>query len=247
MEYLPARRVGVIGPWNYPVFTPMGSIAYALAAGNAVVFKPSELTPGRGRVAGPTPSSRSVRPPGPPGGHRPRRDRRRAVPRRRRQDRLHRLDRHRQAGDGRLRRDPHPGVIEAGGKDAADRRRRRRPRRRRRRRAVGRLLQRRPDLHRRRAGLRPRAGVRRLPRRAARRRRAGVRADDTPGAQARPDHDAQRSSTSSAATSRTPSTAAAAPSSAAPTPWASASCSRRSSSTCRRTPRRSREETFGPT
>jgi len=35
----------VIGPWNYPVFTPMGSIAYALAAGNAVVFKPSELTP----------------------------------------------------------------------------------------------------------------------------------------------------------------------------------------------------------
>ena len=30
---------------NYPVFTPIGSIAYALAAGNAVVFKPSELTP----------------------------------------------------------------------------------------------------------------------------------------------------------------------------------------------------------
>jgi acyl-CoA reductase-like NAD-dependent aldehyde dehydrogenase len=38
----------VIGPWNYPVFTPMGSIAYALAAGNAVVFKPSELTPAVG-------------------------------------------------------------------------------------------------------------------------------------------------------------------------------------------------------
>src|SRR5262249_35367653 len=35
-----------IGPWNYPAFTPMGSIAYALAAGNAVVFKPSEYTPG---------------------------------------------------------------------------------------------------------------------------------------------------------------------------------------------------------
>ena len=44
----PARCVGVIGPWNYPVFTPMGSIVYALAAGNAVVFKPSELTPGVG-------------------------------------------------------------------------------------------------------------------------------------------------------------------------------------------------------
>jgi acyl-CoA reductase-like NAD-dependent aldehyde dehydrogenase len=45
LEYQPLGVVGVIGPWNYPVFTPMGSIAYALAAGNAVVFKPSELTP----------------------------------------------------------------------------------------------------------------------------------------------------------------------------------------------------------
>ncbi len=34
---------------NYPLFTPMGSIGYALAAGNAVVFKPSELTPAVGR------------------------------------------------------------------------------------------------------------------------------------------------------------------------------------------------------
>lgn len=48
VEYAPLGVVGVIGPWNYPVFTPMGSIAYALAAGNAVVFKPSELTPGVG-------------------------------------------------------------------------------------------------------------------------------------------------------------------------------------------------------
>ncbi|MGH3498588.1 MAG: aldehyde dehydrogenase family protein [Nocardioidaceae bacterium] len=48
VEYLPLGVVGVIGPWNYPVFTPLGSIAYALAAGNAVVFKPSELTPGVG-------------------------------------------------------------------------------------------------------------------------------------------------------------------------------------------------------
>jgi aldehyde dehydrogenase (NAD+) len=48
VEYLPFGVVGVIGPWNYPVFTPMGSIGYALAAGNAVVFKPSELTPGVG-------------------------------------------------------------------------------------------------------------------------------------------------------------------------------------------------------
>jgi aldehyde dehydrogenase (NAD+) len=48
VEYQPLGVVGVIGPWNYPVFTPMGSIAYALAAGNAVVFKPSEYTPGVG-------------------------------------------------------------------------------------------------------------------------------------------------------------------------------------------------------
>jgi acyl-CoA reductase-like NAD-dependent aldehyde dehydrogenase len=48
VTYRPIGVVGVIGPWNYPVFTPMGSIAYALAAGNAVVFKPSELTPGVG-------------------------------------------------------------------------------------------------------------------------------------------------------------------------------------------------------
>jgi aldehyde dehydrogenase (NAD+) len=49
LEYQPLGVIGVIGPWNYPVFTPMGSIAYALAAGNAVVFKPSEYTPGVGR------------------------------------------------------------------------------------------------------------------------------------------------------------------------------------------------------
>ncbi|WP_408898471.1 aldehyde dehydrogenase family protein [Nocardioides sp. R1-1] len=48
VEYRPLGVIGVIGPWNYPVFTPMGSIAYALAAGNAVVFKPSEYTPGVG-------------------------------------------------------------------------------------------------------------------------------------------------------------------------------------------------------
>ncbi|MEV4821035.1 aldehyde dehydrogenase family protein [Micromonospora sp. NPDC049274] len=45
LEYQPYGVVGVIGPWNYPVFTPLGSAAYALAAGNAVVLKPSEYTP----------------------------------------------------------------------------------------------------------------------------------------------------------------------------------------------------------
>ena len=45
LAYQPLGVIGVIGPWNYPVFTPMGSIAYALAAGNAIVYKPSEYTP----------------------------------------------------------------------------------------------------------------------------------------------------------------------------------------------------------
>jgi succinate-semialdehyde dehydrogenase / glutarate-semialdehyde dehydrogenase len=49
LEYQPLGVVGVIGPWNYPVFTPLGSIAYALAAGNAVVYKPSEYTPAVGQ------------------------------------------------------------------------------------------------------------------------------------------------------------------------------------------------------
>lgn len=44
IEYRPLGVVGVIGPWNYPIYTPNGSIAYALAAGNTVVYKPSEYS-----------------------------------------------------------------------------------------------------------------------------------------------------------------------------------------------------------
>lgn len=49
VEHVPFGVVGVIGPWNYPVFTPNGSVATALAAGNTVVFKPSEYTPAIGQ------------------------------------------------------------------------------------------------------------------------------------------------------------------------------------------------------
>jgi succinate-semialdehyde dehydrogenase/glutarate-semialdehyde dehydrogenase len=45
LEYQPHGVVGVIGPWNYPIVTPVGPISGALAAGNAVVLKPSEYTP----------------------------------------------------------------------------------------------------------------------------------------------------------------------------------------------------------
>ncbi|WP_127781823.1 aldehyde dehydrogenase family protein [Rhodococcus sp. X156] len=47
-SFVPYGVVGVIGPWNYPMYTPSGSIALALAAGNTVVFKPSEHTPAVG-------------------------------------------------------------------------------------------------------------------------------------------------------------------------------------------------------
>ncbi|BAL92395.1 putative aldehyde dehydrogenase [Actinoplanes missouriensis 431] len=45
LEYQPFGVVGVIGPWNYPIVTPVGPISGALAAGNTVVLKPSEYTP----------------------------------------------------------------------------------------------------------------------------------------------------------------------------------------------------------
>lgn len=42
VEYEPYGVVGVISPWNYPLFAPIAPLASALAAGNAVVLKPSE-------------------------------------------------------------------------------------------------------------------------------------------------------------------------------------------------------------
>lgn len=46
VEYQPYGVVGVIGPWNFPLATPGAIVINALAAGNAVVLKPSHLTPG---------------------------------------------------------------------------------------------------------------------------------------------------------------------------------------------------------
>lgn len=45
LEYHPLGVVAVISPWNYPFLLPIGEIAPILAAGNAVIFKPSEVTP----------------------------------------------------------------------------------------------------------------------------------------------------------------------------------------------------------
>jgi len=52
VERLPYGVVGVIGPWNFPLATPGAIVVHALAAGNAVVLKPSQLTPGVGVVLG---------------------------------------------------------------------------------------------------------------------------------------------------------------------------------------------------
>ena len=46
VEYQPLGVVGAIGPWNYPAGAISVLAAYALAAGNAMVYKPSEYTPG---------------------------------------------------------------------------------------------------------------------------------------------------------------------------------------------------------
>jgi len=48
----PVGVVGLIAPWNYPLAVPMGTLIPALAAGNAVVLKPSELVPGCGALIG---------------------------------------------------------------------------------------------------------------------------------------------------------------------------------------------------
>ncbi|HEV3252770.1 MAG TPA: aldehyde dehydrogenase family protein [Candidatus Acidoferrales bacterium] len=52
LEYEPWGVVGVISPWNYPFSIPMTQVAPALAAGNAVLLKPSELTPWCGALIG---------------------------------------------------------------------------------------------------------------------------------------------------------------------------------------------------
>ena len=45
VRYAPVGVVGVIGPWNYPLTNSFGDCIPALAAGNAVLLKPSEVTP----------------------------------------------------------------------------------------------------------------------------------------------------------------------------------------------------------
>ncbi|HEY2767940.1 MAG TPA: aldehyde dehydrogenase family protein [Solirubrobacteraceae bacterium] len=45
LRYQPLGLIGVIGPWNYPLTNSFGDCVPALAAGNSVILKPSEVTP----------------------------------------------------------------------------------------------------------------------------------------------------------------------------------------------------------
>ncbi len=45
LSWRPLGVIGIISPWNYPLSIPAADAFAALATGNAVVLKPSELTP----------------------------------------------------------------------------------------------------------------------------------------------------------------------------------------------------------
>jgi succinate-semialdehyde dehydrogenase/glutarate-semialdehyde dehydrogenase len=48
LRYEPIGVIGVVSPWNFPLGVPFTQIATAVASGNGVVVKPSELTPATG-------------------------------------------------------------------------------------------------------------------------------------------------------------------------------------------------------
>src|SRR3546814_9299557 len=44
IEYQPLGVIGIVSPWNYPFALAMMPLVTAIAAGNRVMIKPSELT-----------------------------------------------------------------------------------------------------------------------------------------------------------------------------------------------------------
>jgi coniferyl-aldehyde dehydrogenase len=48
--YEPRGVVGIVSPWNYPLFLTLVPLTCAIAAGNHVLIKPSELTPATGAL-----------------------------------------------------------------------------------------------------------------------------------------------------------------------------------------------------
>lgn len=51
LEFQPHGVIAIISPWNYPFSIPMVEMISAVVAGNAVLLKPSELTPWTGWLA----------------------------------------------------------------------------------------------------------------------------------------------------------------------------------------------------
>jgi succinate-semialdehyde dehydrogenase/glutarate-semialdehyde dehydrogenase len=52
IAYRPLGVVGIITPWNFPFLLSLNPVAQALMAGNAVLLKPSEVTPRSGALVG---------------------------------------------------------------------------------------------------------------------------------------------------------------------------------------------------
>lgn len=52
VQYEPRGRCLIISPWNYPVNLSLGPLISAVAAGNAVILKPSEMTPANSALLG---------------------------------------------------------------------------------------------------------------------------------------------------------------------------------------------------
>ncbi|HZU69009.1 MAG TPA: aldehyde dehydrogenase family protein [Ktedonobacteraceae bacterium] len=50
IHYAPLGVIGIISPWNFPFVLGLSEVVTALIAGNAVILKPSELTPQCGQV-----------------------------------------------------------------------------------------------------------------------------------------------------------------------------------------------------
>ncbi|PKG82399.1 coniferyl-aldehyde dehydrogenase [Colwellia sp. 75C3] len=50
VQYQPLGVVGIITPWNYPIFLALGPLITALSAGNTAIIKMSEFTPNTNRI-----------------------------------------------------------------------------------------------------------------------------------------------------------------------------------------------------
>jgi coniferyl-aldehyde dehydrogenase len=48
--FQPLGVVGIMSPWNYPIFLSLGPLVAAIAAGNRAMIKPSEYTPYANRI-----------------------------------------------------------------------------------------------------------------------------------------------------------------------------------------------------